>query len=98
MYDNITEEQQQFIRDNRLTMSMNDFVRTLGVPYSQVRSFMITNKLQLSNEEISALKGFKAEQWHRKKKLAKNQSKWVPDPWNHGLNLITMQPLKTLTQ
>lgn len=42
---NITEEEALFIRENRLTMSMNDMALHLNCSYSKVRKYIVENNL-----------------------------------------------------
>lgn len=96
----LTPEQKQFIRDNRLVLSMNQMVQILNVPISRVRNFMIKNKLQLDKDELYNLRSEQMKRSHKKRPRKEDSytpPPHVPDPWNHGLNLHTMRPTSKTT-
>lgn len=87
----MTIEQQNFIRKNRLDMSMMRMAARLKKPYSQIRKYMIDNNLALMPCQVKALR-LKTRQESSEAKETYIEPEWVPDPWNYGLNPITMQP------
>lgn len=100
MKKQLTSDQKVFILENRLKMSMVDMANHLATTYEMVRAYMKANNLSLTKEEVQIIRVAKLM---RNKPvsvvsegLPKNKSKvkrpeWVRDPWNHGLNLITMR-------
>lgn len=94
----LTPVQVQFIEENRLNLSMVDLSKILGISFNKVRKYMIENGLKLTNEEVQRIRiektyGIKPGDGKKEPKEETISRKWVPDPWNHGLNLITMLPV-----
>lgn len=80
----LTEDQEEFIRNNRFNMSINAMCVEIGIGYAKGYKFMVKNNLILTEEE------------NRKRKLNKikpenKSNEWVSEPWEYGLNLITMR-------
>ena len=52
----LTNEQKQFIRDNRLNLSINDMRASTGLSYHDIRNFMIANDLQVPKKEVQRIR------------------------------------------
>lgn len=78
-----TLEQIEFIKANRLEMSMVHLAKHLEMPYSRLRNYMVANNLQVDLKTIQKIRVTKM------KKRSKKRF-WVKDPWNYNLNLITL--------
>lgn len=63
----MNEENQKYIKENRMTMSMKDMATVLGISYNRVRQFMIDEDIMLTKDEVQEIKRI-------------NRSK--PKPWN----------------
>lgn len=86
----LTIEQQDFIRANRLSMSMNQMCAHTGLGYTRLRGWMIDHDLMTTKEE--------RQKWRKAQNLDLKKIrpiKWVKDPWKYGFNLVTMTPLRT---
>lgn len=55
----ITPSQEEFIRENRLKMSMVDMSEATGVSYHRIRLFLIDNNLKLNTIEVQKLRNIK---------------------------------------
>lgn len=78
-----TQEQIDFIKKNRLKMTINKMCVETGLGYTRIHGFMVKNNLTLTKEERKLRN--KATP-----RASKKGKEWVPDPWKYGLNLITM--------
>lgn len=80
-----TQEQIDFIKANRLKMTINKMCAETGIGYTRMHHYMNKNNLLLTKEEKK----------QRSKICPKHKNKigeWVADPWNRKLNLITLMP------
>lgn len=100
MAKELTANDKLFIIENRHKMSMNELANHIGTHYQRVRNYMIENNLQLTKDQVQALriKKYKetrgtadrpAETIEIKDQNYKGPQ-WTHQPWNRGLNLITM--------
>ena len=92
MKKRLTSKQKEFIRANVKFDSINGMAKTMGVSYNLVRTYVHANNWNLSQEEIQKIRVKKITKHYKTNKPSPGYQppKWVPDPWNHGLNLITM--------
>jgi hypothetical protein len=89
------EYERQFVKDNYLSMSILDMSLVLKIPFSRVKKRMTEQNLTISKKQIFEIRRKKMQLNNQQKKIQtglKNSGTqtWVPDPWNKGLNLITM--------
>lgn len=85
----LTPEQQQFIINNRLKMSINDMVAELKVSYYMINSFMEANNLKLDKKTVNSIK-FKNKMLGKEAEIYNRKKDWVFDFWNSKINPITM--------
>jgi hypothetical protein len=104
MKQQLTPEEKIFITENRLEISMNQMSKQLNKSYSVIREYMIKNNLQLNRDQVEYLRqkcyretrGYdplprKADREPEpKKETGYKAPKWIPKPWDNGMNLITM--------
>lgn len=93
----MTEEQKQFIRENRLFLSMTNLGAELNISRERIRNFMIEEDLILTREEISDLilysrnNPYVCRADNPLREEDEDEIEWVFDFWNYGLNPITMR-------
>jgi len=88
----LTPTQKQYVIDNRFNMSMKLMAANLGIPFSRVRNYMQVDKLMLTHEQVQKLKYQNRTGAPRPEKRNDYlRPPHVPEPWNHFLNLVTMQ-------
>jgi len=71
--DEFTAHQKQYIRENRLKMSIMKMGKQLDLSYTRVRNFMIENNLELSKDQVQQL---------RQKTLRTTNNRWYFDAYN----------------
>lgn len=81
----LTQEQIDFIKTNRLKMTLTKMGEATGIGYTRLHHYMVKNNLMLTKEE-------KKERNKISPKAKNNLGEWVADPWNRKLNLITLLP------
>lgn len=93
----LTEEQEVFIRENRLVMSINDMSSELEISPERIRGFLCLNNLKLTNKEIDNIRRSKRNVQPKKinKEVVQEQEPkpYYFDFWNHNINPITMYKL-----
>lgn len=86
----MTQEQKDFIINNRLKMSIPKIVKASGVTTHHVRKFLRQNNLELNEDQKRHLRSLAQYEYLKTKPNKAKENKWCPDPWNRGLNTITM--------
>lgn len=75
-----TQEEKEFIAENRLKMTISEMAKVVETGTSKVQIYLRENGLSLTEDEKNA-RGYRS---------TAKRSEWVLEPWNKGLNLITM--------
>lgn len=52
----LTESDKEYIKKNRLELSMYAMADVIGKPYNRVRDYMRANNLQLTKEQVNTLR------------------------------------------
>jgi phage antirepressor YoqD-like protein len=55
----MTKQDQEYIKENRLKLSMLDMAAHLDISYNRVRNFMIENNLQVDKATVIAIRSKK---------------------------------------
>lgn len=53
---NLTDNEKQYIRKNRLTMSMVNMGKQMGISYNRVRNFMMQENLMLTKSQVDNIR------------------------------------------
>lgn len=83
----MTPEQQKYIRDNRLDVSIPKMIIHLNTNTYQIRKFLRENNLELTEKEKRRIRSLAQ---YGAKKHSTRLKNWTPDPWNKKLNLVTL--------
>ena len=86
----MTSEQKDFIIKNRLKLSVPKIVKATGVSTHHVRKFLKENGLELNKEQKRHIRSLAQYEYLKNKPNKSKVRKWYADPWNRGLNTITM--------
>lgn len=73
----LSDNEKQFIRKNRLTMSMANMGKQIGVSYNRVRNFMIQENLMLTKTEVDNIR------WPNRATKVKPKKEEPPRPKNN---------------
>lgn len=81
----LTVFEQQFIKENRLKMSMNDMSIELNMSYSRLRNFMVKNKLTVPKDVVKQFQASKMKAHHQtgtyKEKVSTSKHGWWYDAY-----------------
>lgn len=80
----LSDNEKQFIRKNRLTMSMANMGKQIGVSYNRVRNFMIQENLMLTKSQVDNIRfpnRNKSKQTQNTKPQRTTNNRWYYDAY-----------------
>lgn len=80
----LSDNEKQFIRKNRLTMSMANMGKQIGVSYNRVRNFMIQENLMLTKSQVDNIRfpnRKKSKQTQNTEPQRTNNNRWYYDAY-----------------
>ena len=86
----LTQEQIEYIKDNRLKMSMNQMATDLKISFYQVSNYMKKNNLKVDKETVYKNRTLNQVKADPKRAEGYKKEQWLFDIWNNKINPITM--------
>lgn len=85
----LSQTEIDYIKENRLNMSMNQMSANLKVSFYKVSNYMKKNNLMVDKETVQEIRT-KNYVIGKKAKIYDKKEDWIFDFWNKNINPITM--------